>query len=140
MITDDSERAKESNQLLLFGGRQASKSALNVLGFAAMTEDRVFDCQRRQIMHEASLRPKPPERHRPKLRRGVLRTSLNDPIAGAYIVQEKVAIRMNRAVFERVWMEARAAGSSGALPGHDGLDVTGCTTDFAEQLCPVFHI
>jgi hypothetical protein len=86
---------EKGDQLLLFGSSQAPESPLDVSCFAAVTEDRIFHRQRCKVMHETSLHPKPPERRRSKLRRSVLWTRLNDPIAGPHIVQEEIAERVD---------------------------------------------
>jgi hypothetical protein len=102
-------RLQESDQLLSLGGRQIPKAAFDMSCLTSMTPDRGFEREGREIVHESSFHPEAPQRDGEKLVSRVLRTSLNDAVAGSHIVQQEIAEGMNDLIAEGVRHHESAA-------------------------------
>src|SRR5712691_13281853 len=107
----------------------------------SVTPDRGFERQGRQVVHESSFHPEAPQRDGAKLVGRVLRTSLNDTVAGSHIVQQEIAERMNDLIAEGVRHHENAAVQhrSGGSGGHR-LHMADVTTDAFEKMLACLRV
>ena len=92
--------------------------------------------QRLQVVHEASPSAEAPERRRSQFVLRVRPAVLNDTVAGAHIVQEKIAERMNHFVAERRWdNECASIDNRSDRSCDDRGNVTYVATRTAKHIC-----
>src|SRR6185436_15521490 len=101
------QRRQERQQRLLIVHAQVPEAEARRGRFVVVTQDRVGERQRRGVVHEAVVRPQAPQRRRSQFVRG--RGCLHDAVAGADVVQQEVAERVNRLVAERGGHDERPA-------------------------------
>ena len=103
--------------------------------FTAEAGDRAFQSQRSQVVHITRPHAQAPKRPSSKLVGCVLRTGLNDPVAGSDVMQQKITERMDHFVSQCVGNGECAAvhDSSGGSRG-DGFHVTDVASDILERL------
>src|SRR5262245_6433751 len=86
------ERAEEAQQLALLVVLELPVALRGSRRLAAVAEDRGLDADRGAVVHEARAQPQSPERRGAQLARAALATVLDDPVAGADVVQQEVTV------------------------------------------------
>src|SRR6266852_3510194 len=147
------ERAQKFEKRFLIGGLELFEFLGHVLGFTAMAEDGVEERKRSAVVHETRVQTDTPERSGADFIGGIvvfgdgeifpgdpvhvlavmLGHGLDDAVAGADIVEEKVTVRMKLLFTERGGDGESATvdlGTGGS--GHKCLDMANVAANFVE--------
>src|SRR6516165_4454358 len=111
------ERLKKPNQLLLLKRGQCPEIACDATRLPPVPVNRVFERQRRQVVHESGFRAQPPQRRREQLRGGILVTDLHNPVASADLVQQEITEGMDNLVAQGFWHQKHSAIDGRSLRG-----------------------
>src|SRR5206468_7300820 len=129
------QRFEERDDLVLLGRGQRVVVVSDEGRFAGVPLNRSVEGQRGAVVHVAIVRPHAPQRLGAQLvaRRGS--AVLDDAVAGADVVQQEVAVRVDDLVAERRGNRQRAPVDAGAhRRGRDRRDVTDGAADRVEQV------
>src|ERR1700761_1996177 len=106
-----------------------------------MALDRALQGQRSEVMHKARPHAQTPEWRCAKFVGGVLRSSLDDAVAGLDVVQQKITVGMDDLVAERCRHgESPAVDQRAHRRRRDALDMTDTAADLLEQRLPSLGI
>src|SRR4029077_13508728 len=130
------ERTQEGDELVLLSGTEPVEIIRCPGSFLAMTLNGVVERFAAAIVQEFCPGAHSPKRRRAHLLRGILRTVLDDAVTGAYVMQQKVAVRVNDFVAERIRHGGGSGRDSSARRSRgDRRNVAGCAADALEQVC-----
>jgi hypothetical protein len=110
-----SEGTKESEQLGLLGWCEEVEIVGYALGFAAMALDGVVKGGGPAVVEQLRAGAHSPERRGAQFAPGFLTAGLDDAVAGAYVMEQEVTVRVNDFIAELVGNDkrARSYGCSG---------------------------
>ena len=134
LLAGHSKGIEKREQLLLLRRGQIEEAFGDLFGLALVPLDRVLKGQRLMVMHKTRPHAQAPKWHGAEFVCRILRSGLDDAVAGPDVVQQKITKRMDDLVAERRWYrEGPAIDRRARRRGRDGLDMAGIAADSLEQ-------